>query len=202
VLYFHDGHNLFDAHRSFAGEWRVDETMLALAAEGREAIVVGVANQGRDRIDEYAPFFEPRIGGGKAPDYLRFLVETVKPLSTANSRPRGTRADRHRRLVAGRVGVVVGALRAASGSARRRRSRRAVRPRRLQRLPGGAAGPGPHLLDVGTLKARPASAALLGRLLCGLGAWRARDPPAARMGIARARTCSHRREGGRHDEAR
>jgi predicted alpha/beta superfamily hydrolase len=86
VLYFHDGHNLFDAHRSFAGEWRLDETMLGLAAEGLEAIVVGVANQGRERIDEYAPFFQPGVGGGKAALYLRFLVETVKPLIDAEFR--------------------------------------------------------------------------------------------------------------------
>lgn len=83
VLYFNDGQNLFDAGSSYAGEWQVDETMTALAAEGLEAIVVGVANRGRERIDEYAPFYEPGIGGGKAAAYLRFLVETVKPLIDA-----------------------------------------------------------------------------------------------------------------------
>ena len=46
TLYMHDGQNLFDEATSFAGEWRVDEALEALAEEGIEAIVVGVPNTG------------------------------------------------------------------------------------------------------------------------------------------------------------
>lgn len=80
VLYFHDGQNLFDAATSFAGEWHVDETMEKLAAEGLEAIVVGIPNAGMTRMDEYSPFRDPRLGGGRGDAYLQFVVETVKPL--------------------------------------------------------------------------------------------------------------------------
>lgn len=80
VLYMHDGQNLFDEAASFAGEWRVDETMEALARESVEAIVVGVPNAGDARRDEYSPFRDRRQGGGRGDDYLRFLLDTVKPL--------------------------------------------------------------------------------------------------------------------------
>jgi predicted alpha/beta superfamily hydrolase len=78
VLYMHDGLNLFDAPLSFNGEWRVDETMEALAAEGLEAIVVGIPH-GADRRTEYVP-----AAGGAA--YIRFLVDEVKPLVDASLR--------------------------------------------------------------------------------------------------------------------
>lgn len=80
VLYMHDGQNLFDAAISYAGEWQVDETMAALAAEGLEAIVVGVPNMGEARRDEYSAYRDRKLGGGKGNLYLRFLLETVRPL--------------------------------------------------------------------------------------------------------------------------
>ncbi len=80
TLYMHDGQNLFDAATSYAGEWRVDEALEALAKEGLEAIVVGLPNAGVDRLSEYSPFHDARLGGGRAADYLKFIVDTVKPL--------------------------------------------------------------------------------------------------------------------------
>ncbi len=79
VLYMHDGQNLFDDSRSFAGEWQVDETMEALGAEGVEAIVVAIPNMGPGRADEYSPFHQTRVGGGRGDAYLRFIVDTLKP---------------------------------------------------------------------------------------------------------------------------
>jgi predicted alpha/beta superfamily hydrolase len=93
VLYMHDGQNLFDAATSYAGEWQVDETLETLAAEGREAIVVGVANTGAARLDEYSPYRDPRHGGGKGDAYLRFLLETVKPLVDTSFRTAAGRAS-------------------------------------------------------------------------------------------------------------
>ena len=81
VIYMHDGQNLFDQTISYAGEWQVDETMETLSHAGLEAIVVGIPNQGKRRLDEYGPFRDERLkvgGGGGA--YLAFIVETVKPL--------------------------------------------------------------------------------------------------------------------------
>ena len=48
--------------------------------EGLEAVVVGVANTGRFRRFEYSPFRDPTHGGGDGDRYLRFIVETVRPL--------------------------------------------------------------------------------------------------------------------------
>ncbi len=87
VIYMHDGQNLFDAAASFSGEWLVDETMQMLAGEGREALVVGVANAGSERIAEYSPFTDARLAdGGRGDAYLAFLAETVKPLIDSHFR--------------------------------------------------------------------------------------------------------------------
>lgn len=89
VIYMHDGQNLFDPALSFAGAWRVDLAMQTAARLGFEAIVVGVSNTGRSRIDEYAPFFDARIGGGGMADrYLDFLLHTLKPVVDAQFRTR------------------------------------------------------------------------------------------------------------------
>jgi predicted alpha/beta superfamily hydrolase len=81
VIYMHDGQNLFDHLISYVGEWQVDETMEALSQEGVEAIVVGIPNKGKRRLDEYGPFRDERLKvGGSGDAYLAFIVETVKPL--------------------------------------------------------------------------------------------------------------------------
>lgn len=77
VLYMHDGQNLFDPRTSHAGEWGVDD---AIVAAGAETIVVGIPNAGDDRLNEYSPFPDARLGGGDGDDYVAFLTETVKPL--------------------------------------------------------------------------------------------------------------------------
>src|SRR5690349_9465376 len=78
VLYMHDAQNLFDAATAFGGhEWGVDETLDALSAEGLEAIVVGLPHMNADRIPEYNPL---PARGGRGEQYLRFIIETVKPL--------------------------------------------------------------------------------------------------------------------------
>jgi predicted alpha/beta superfamily hydrolase len=88
VLYMHDGQNLFDAQTSYAGEWRVDETMIELGREGCEAIVVGLPHQGDLRMVEYSPFpaAGPEWPDGRGDAYLDFILETVKPLIDASFR--------------------------------------------------------------------------------------------------------------------
>ena len=88
VLYMLDGQNLFDAATSYSGEWGVDATLATLSGEGLELIVVGVPNAGDRRSFEYTPY-PWRAGsgiqgaGGGARAFLRYLVETVKPLVDA-----------------------------------------------------------------------------------------------------------------------
>lgn len=81
VIYMHDAQNLFDAYTSYVGEWRVDETMLGLEEEGIEAIIVGIPNN-KDRVAEYSPYLSSnkKIPNGRGDVYLRFIVDTLKPL--------------------------------------------------------------------------------------------------------------------------
>lgn len=89
VLYMHDGQNLFDHVTSYAGEWRVDETMESLSQEeGLEAIVVGIPNMGGRRLDEYSPFTAPRYSAGLGDLYLAFIANSVKPLIDGHFRTR------------------------------------------------------------------------------------------------------------------
>jgi predicted alpha/beta superfamily hydrolase len=75
VLYMHDGQNVF------GGGWMVDHALDALY-EGNdppaEAIVVAVDNIGSTRFAEYTPT-PGGMGGGHADDYLRMLLEELKP---------------------------------------------------------------------------------------------------------------------------
>lgn len=76
VLYMHDAQNLFDTKTSFAGEWRVDETLDSLKAN---VIVVGIEHGNDKRIDELTPFKNEKYGGGNADAYLDFIVQTLRP---------------------------------------------------------------------------------------------------------------------------
>jgi predicted alpha/beta superfamily hydrolase len=99
VIYMQDGQNLFDDATSYAGEWGVDETMELLGLEdGLEAIIVGIPNAGIHRLDEYTPFRDPRLGGGRGDAYLDYLCETVKPLVDRDFR---TLPDRRRTGILG-----------------------------------------------------------------------------------------------------
>ena len=87
VLYLQDGQNVFDVATSFAGEWKVDETLTRLENEGKEsAIVIAIDNGASYRIDEYSPFINPDYGGGEGNAYLDFITETLIPRIDSNFR--------------------------------------------------------------------------------------------------------------------
>jgi predicted alpha/beta superfamily hydrolase len=99
VLYMHDGQNLFDAATAYAGEWGVDETLNELArAQDLELIVVGIDNGRERRNSELSPYAHPRVGPAEGSQYLRFLVEVVKPFIDQTYR---TVADREHTGVMG-----------------------------------------------------------------------------------------------------
>lgn len=97
VLYMHDGQMLFDARTTWNRQaWQVDVAAAALMADGRlrDTLVVGPWNNGALRHAEYFPAgFLPHLaeplrstfveralrGRPRADDYLRFLVEELKP---------------------------------------------------------------------------------------------------------------------------
>ncbi|WP_338645661.1 alpha/beta hydrolase-fold protein [Flavobacterium sp. KS-LB2] len=76
VIYMHDAQNLFDAKTSYSGEWNVDEKLDSLKAQ---VIVVGIEHGNEKRMDELTPFKNEKYGGGKADNYLEFIVKTLKP---------------------------------------------------------------------------------------------------------------------------
>jgi len=82
VLYMHDGQNLFDSSTAFGGnEWRLDDTAEELIERGaiEPLIIVGIYNTGEQRIHEYTPTADAKLGGGKADLYGRMLVEEIRP---------------------------------------------------------------------------------------------------------------------------
>jgi enterochelin esterase-like enzyme len=94
VLYMQDGQNLFDGETSFIRgmDWRVGQTAdeLIRAAKVEPLIIVGIYNTGKFRIREYTPTRAPRLGGGGANRYGKFLVDEVVPFIRANYRVEDT----------------------------------------------------------------------------------------------------------------
>jgi len=82
VLYLHDGQNLFDGATSFIPgmDWQVGQTADAGISDGtvEPLIIVGMYNT-KARIREYTPTHVPKLGGGRADRYAKFLIEEVKP---------------------------------------------------------------------------------------------------------------------------
>jgi predicted alpha/beta superfamily hydrolase len=83
VIYMHDAQNLFDATTSYVGEWNVDEALDSINAK---VIIIGIEHGGDKRIEELTPFKHAKYGGGKADDYLDFIVNTLKPKVDATYR--------------------------------------------------------------------------------------------------------------------
>ena len=113
VLYMHDGQKLFNPATNTGGQaWEVHKRMAALAATGavRPAIIVGIAST-RDRAREYGPaqavdalapelraalLGDPPVPGGLptlSEQYLRFIVDELKPAIDARFRSSPERAD-------------------------------------------------------------------------------------------------------------
>ena len=93
VLYMHDGQNLFEPETAYQkGEhWRLGETAAELIQAGRiePLIIVGIYNTGDERIHEYTPTRDAKLGGGRGADYGRMIVEELKPMidRTYSTRP-------------------------------------------------------------------------------------------------------------------
>ena len=112
VLYMHDGQMLFDPATTWNHQaWRVDAVAAPLIAAGvlRDFIVVGPWNGGASRHAEFYPqgfldHLEPPAlrdrfvkealqGRPRADDYLRFLIEELKPAIDARYATRSGRED-------------------------------------------------------------------------------------------------------------
>jgi enterochelin esterase-like enzyme len=101
VIYMHDGQMLFDAAVTWNNqEWQVDETVSELMKNNKiqNTIVVGIHNNGTKRLSEKLPQkpmnYLPDdlrkkvdsvvVHGYLADDYLKFIVEELKPYIDKN----------------------------------------------------------------------------------------------------------------------
>lgn len=103
VVYMHDGQMLFDSAQAWnKQEWKVDETMSKLTKEQKveECIVVGIWNNGMERISEYFPtkifdqldektqkYVSDKFCNGKGvrgDQYLKFIFTELKPYIDKN----------------------------------------------------------------------------------------------------------------------
>ena len=77
VIYMHDAQNIFETETSYAGEWNVDEYLDAISEH--KAIIIGIEHGNEKRTDELTPYPNEKYGGGKADNYLDFIIHTLKP---------------------------------------------------------------------------------------------------------------------------
>jgi len=82
ALYLQDGQNLFDGATSFipGQDWHIPQTADEGISSGavEPLIIVGIYNT-KARVREYTPTHVPKLGGGRADRYAKFLIEEVKP---------------------------------------------------------------------------------------------------------------------------
>jgi predicted alpha/beta superfamily hydrolase len=92
VIYLQDGQNLSNPEIAFGGTtWELPAALAALAADGVEAIAVGIHNTGERRLTEYSPYRDSKHGGGHGRRYLQFVVNTLKPRIDRQFRTRPAR---------------------------------------------------------------------------------------------------------------
>ncbi|PPK85163.1 putative alpha/beta superfamily hydrolase [Neolewinella xylanilytica] len=88
VLYLQDGQNLFDDYAPY-GSWGVDKRLANLAESGMgDLIVIAIDHAESERVSEFTPSFQTRLGRGDGRMYVRFLAETLKPYVDRHFRTR------------------------------------------------------------------------------------------------------------------
>lgn len=102
VLYMHDAQNLFDHTLSFSGEWEIDETLDRLDFP---LIVIGIAHGNEKRFEELTPYPHEKYGGGKADDYLDFVIYNLKPYVDRNYRT--LRNSKHTGIMGSSLGGLI-----------------------------------------------------------------------------------------------
>jgi predicted alpha/beta superfamily hydrolase len=94
VIYMQDGQNLFAELAENKQTWEVDLALNQLFMKtGQGVIVVGIENGELNRLNEYAPWPNPKYGGGEGKQYAQFLAETLKPLIDKSFRTKPARED-------------------------------------------------------------------------------------------------------------
>jgi enterochelin esterase-like enzyme len=114
VLYLQDGQNLFDGSTAFIPgmDWHIGQTADDLIATQQiePLLIVGIYNTGKQRIREYTPTRAPKLGGGRAGQYAKFLLQEVKPFVDAEFRtlPSGEKTGIGGSSLGGLVSLYIG----------------------------------------------------------------------------------------------
>ncbi|CAG5069705.1 hypothetical protein DYBT9623_02442 [Dyadobacter sp. CECT 9623] len=104
VLYMTDAQNLFGEGSEY-GNWNIDQSLEKLAKESKSGvIIVAIDHAEEDRIEEFSPYVNTKLGKGRGEHFLRFISETLKPQIDKKYR---TKSDR---LNTGIGGSSVGGL--------------------------------------------------------------------------------------------
>ena len=97
VLYLQDGQNLFDDYAPF-GNWAVDKKLAVMAEKGMaDIIIVSIDHAEEERVAEFTPSYQTRLGVGDGKKYTRFLADTLKPY-----------VDQHFRTLTDRIHTGIG----------------------------------------------------------------------------------------------
>ncbi len=115
VLYLQDGQAIFDS-RASGFEWGADETAEALIAKRAiEPIIIVGIEATPARISEYTPTARSVSGaetpGGRGRDYVRFLVEELKPFIDAEYRTVPSRSAVGGSSLGGLISIYAGLVR-------------------------------------------------------------------------------------------
>jgi predicted alpha/beta superfamily hydrolase len=91
VLYMQDAQNLFGQGSNY-GNWEIDKKMAIMAAQGKgEFLVVAIDHGDSERINEFTPYANPKLGKGVGKKYANFIVRTLKPHIDAQYRTKPER---------------------------------------------------------------------------------------------------------------
>lgn len=79
VLYMTDAQNLFGDGSPY-GNWQIDKNLANLAQEDKaNVIIVAIDHGDDDRVQEFSPYDNAKLGKGLGALFLRFVVDTLKP---------------------------------------------------------------------------------------------------------------------------
>ena len=79
VLYLQDAQNLFNDFNPY-GNWEIDKHLADLAFSGMsDIIVIAIDHGGKERINEYSPYFHRKFGKGQGKHYANFIINSLKP---------------------------------------------------------------------------------------------------------------------------
>jgi predicted alpha/beta superfamily hydrolase len=81
-----DGQNLFDDNAPY-GNWAIDVALENMAKHKLDKIIVVAIDHGNhERVKEYTPFYDTKLGPGDGKKYIRFVTDTLKPHIDKNYR--------------------------------------------------------------------------------------------------------------------